>query len=175
MLPRTLLFARAIVASTALAALAVLLVCRFSNLRAADSSSGQAAVTEIPVAHSALLTVGATQTDDSVALYVRRVHDHSIVSSDDVTVTVDGKNETVTHDRGGSYSVPASDLRGDGTRAVEVIVGHDGIREVLSGKVTFPEASSAGSVFRDHRQIGWWVLNIVIVLIAAIFLSRRKG
>src|ERR1700744_5488775 len=90
MLPKTLLFARPIVASLTLAALAVLLVCRFSNLRAADSSSTRVPAAEIPVAHSALLTVGATQTDDSVSFSVRRVHDHSIVSSDDVMVTVDG-------------------------------------------------------------------------------------
>jgi hypothetical protein len=174
MLHDILLFSRASVASIALA-LAALLSCGSSDIRAADSSTGQVKGTEIPIARSALLTIDATTTDDSVAFLVRRVHDRSIVSGDDVTVTVDGKNEPVTRDSSGSYSLSAADLRGDGTHAVEIIVGHDGIREILSGKVSLPEPTSAGSLFRDHRQIGWWVLNIAIVLVAAIFLSRRKS
>jgi hypothetical protein len=162
-------------ASMAPAAFATLVICGSPGLRAADSAAHPAKGTDIPVAHSALLTVDATPSDDLVALSVRRVHDRSIVSSDDITVTVDGKNETVTRDSNGNYSMPAADLRGDGARAVEIIIGHDGIRELLSGKVALAEPSSAGSLFRDHRQIGWWILNIAIVLVAAIFLSRRKG
>jgi hypothetical protein len=129
---------------------------------------------EIPVAHSALLTVDANQNGDSIALFVRRSHDHSVVSSNDVTVSVDGKNEPVSHDSNGGYSVPAADLRGDGERPIEIIVGHDGIREILSGKIAV-QAATESSFLSDHRQIGWWVLNIVIVLIAAIILSRRKS
>jgi hypothetical protein len=30
-------------------------------------------------------------------------------------------------------------------------------------------------LWRDHKQVGWWILNIVVVLVAAIALSRRKG
>jgi hypothetical protein len=103
------------------------------------------------------------------------VGDKSLVSSDDVTVTVDGRNQSVTHENGGGYEVPINDLRGDGTRDVEMIVGHDGIREILAGKVTVIEAASANSLLRDHKQVAWWILNIVIVLVAAIALSRRKG
>lgn len=173
-LQRILLFPRAIFVSIAPVALMALLACSSSDVRAGDPPGSEAKAAEMPVAHSALLTIDATPNGDSVELYVRRAHDRSMVSSDDITVTVDGKNEAVTHDSSGSYSVPAADLHGDGVRAVEIVVGHDGIREVLSGKVTLPEPSSAGSLFRDHRQIGWWILNIAIVLVAAIFLSRRK-
>jgi hypothetical protein len=90
-------------------------------------------------------------------------------------VAVDGKSESVTRESGGGYEVPVNDLRGDGARDVEIIVGHDGIREILSGKVAVAEGASAGGLLRDHKQVGWWILNIVIVLIAAIALSRRKG
>jgi hypothetical protein len=134
-----------------------------------------AATAGMPIAHSALLSVDATPTDDSLELHIRRVSDKSVVRSEDVTVTVDGKNEPLTRENGGSYQLPIADLRGDGAREVDIVVAHDGIREILSGKVTLPQASPAGSVFRDHKQIAWWILNIVIVLIAALAISRRKG
>lgn len=127
------------------------------------------------IAHSALLSIDGTATADTLRLGIRRVSDKSLVSSDDVTVTVDGRNESVTRDSGGGYEVPINDLRGDAARDVEIIVGHDGIRELLSGKVAVAEASSAEGLLRNHKQVAWWILNIVIVLVAAIALSRRKG
>jgi hypothetical protein len=130
---------------------------------------------ETRIAQSALLSVDGTATADTLQLRIRRVTDKSPVSSDDVTVTVDGKNESVTRDSGGGYELPINDLRGDGGRDVELTVAHDGIREILSGKVSLTEAGSADGLLRDHKQIGWWLLNIVIVLIAAIAISRRKG
>ena len=127
------------------------------------------------IAHSALLSIDGTPTADSLRLTIRRVSDKSLVSSDDVTVTVDGRNETVTRANGGGYEVPINDLRGDAARDVEIIVAHDGIREILSGKVAVAEAGSTDGLLRDHKQVAWWILNIVIVLVAAIALSRRKG
>ena len=127
------------------------------------------------LARSALLSVEATAAADSLRLSIRRMGDKSLVSSDDVTVTVDGRNESVTRESGGVYEVPINDLRGDGVRDVEMIVAHDGIREILAGKVTVIEGASANSLLRDHKQVAWWILNIVIVLVAAIALSRRKG
>jgi len=130
---------------------------------------------EIPIARSALLSLSATAADNTVELHIRRVSDQKPVSSDDVTVTVDGKVASVKRAGEGSYVLGRDDLPGDGAQALEVVVGHDGIREVLSGHLTLPESSSAGSLFRNHKQMGWWVLNVIIVLIAAIALSRRKS
>jgi hypothetical protein len=126
------------------------------------------------IAHSALLSVDGTVTADALRLGIRRVSDKSPLSSDDVAVTVDGRNETVTRE-GDGYEVPINDLRGDAAKDVEIIVGHDGIREIVSGKVALAEASSTDGLLRDHKQVAWWILNIVIVLVAAIALSRRKG
>src|SRR5260370_816490 len=86
-----------------------------------------------PIAHSALLTVEGTATADALQLSIRRVGDRSLVSSDDITVAVDGKNQSVTHEKGGAYELPISDLRGEGARDVDVTVAHDGIREIVSG------------------------------------------
>jgi hypothetical protein len=121
------------------------------------------------------VSVDGTATADSLLLWIRRVSDKSLLSSDDLTVTVDGKTEAVTRARGRAYELPLNDLRGAGARDVEFIVAHDGIREILAGKVSLAEAGSAGGLLRDHKQVGWWILNIVIVLIAAIAISRRKG
>jgi len=131
------------------------------------------------LARSALLTVNGTATDDSLQLSVRRVSDKSAVTDGEITVTVDGKNEPVMHGNGGVYEIAINDLRGDGSKDsakdVEIIVPHDGIREILSGKVAVVQGSSGGSLLGDHKQIAWWILNIAIVLIAALALSRRKG
>jgi hypothetical protein len=131
--------------------------------------------TAAQIAHSALLSIDGTAAADTLRLGIRRVGDKSLVSSDDVSVTVDGRNESVTRESGGGYEVPINDLRGDPAKDVEITVAHDGIREILSGKVAVAEASSTGGLLRDHKQIAWWILNIVIVLVAAIALSRRKG
>jgi hypothetical protein len=126
------------------------------------------------IAHSALLSIDGTATAEALRLGIRRISDKSLVSSDDVTVTVDGRNQSVTRGNGGGYEVPINDLRGE-PKDVEIIVAHDGIREALSGKVAVAEASSTDGLLRDHKQVAWWILNIVIVLVAAIALSRRKG
>ena len=130
---------------------------------------------ETRIAQSALLSVDGTATADTLQLRIQRVSDKSPVSSDEVTVTVDGKNEPVTRASGGSYELPINDLRGDGARDVEFTVAHNGIREILAGKVSLAEAGSADGLLRDHKQIAWWILNIVIVLVAAIAISRRKS
>jgi hypothetical protein len=145
-----------------------------SPANAADSTPTAAAAPAIHLARSALLSVDATQADDSLQLQIRRVSDQSLVNSDDVAVEVDGRNEAVTR-VGDSYQLPLSELRGEGAKEVAITVKHDGIREILSGKLTLPEEASAGSLLRDHKQIMWWILNIVIVLIAAMAISRRKA
>jgi hypothetical protein len=132
------------------------------------------------IAHSSLLTVEGAVTNDALRLSIRRAQDKSLITSGEITVTVDGKNEPVTHENAGAFEIPVNDVRGDGTpesaRDVEIIVPHDGLREILSSKVSVTETSSgAGSLLGDHKQMAWWILNIVIVLIAAMAISRRKG
>jgi hypothetical protein len=126
------------------------------------------------IAHSALLDVEATVKADVLQISIRRVADKSLVNSGDITVAIDGKNEPVTHERGTIYEVAVNDLRGEGVKDVDVTVAHDGIREILSGKVSLAEAP-AGSLLGDHKQVAWWVLNIVIVVIAVSVFSRKKA
>ncbi len=151
------------------------LACAFPVLAAAPPAAKPEATgtPETRVAHSALLTVDATPTDDSVALYIKRATDQTAASTSDVVVSVDGRVQTLARGSDGSYLLSAADLRDNGPHTLEITVSHDGIREILSGQLNLP-APRGGSFISAHRQIGWWVLNIAIVLIAAIALSRRR-
>lgn len=142
--------------------------------RAAAAETAPVAHT-MPIAHSALLTIDATATEDSLALRIRHVANQTPINGKDVTVSVDGRSEAVTAQADGTLLLPIKDLRGDGERQFDIVVAHDGIREILTGKVALPKVSSTSDLWRDHKQIAWWILNIAIVLIAAIMFSRRTS
>ena len=151
------------------------LVCA-PQLHASDS----AAAPLTPVAHSALVTLEAGPTAAGLVLRLRHTADQTPVSVTDLTVSIDGKSQLAVRRADGSWFVPLSSaaLAND---QLEVVVAHDGIREALSGRITFAgagtpsarNANGAASVLRDHKQMAWWILNITIVLIAAIAISRR--
>jgi len=128
----------------------------------------------IPIAHSALLTIDATITDDTLALHVKHAGNQIPIDGRDVTVSVDGKDQPVTPQPGGTFLLATKDLRGDGKQQLNIVVAHDGIREILTGEVTLPKAS-ATDLWSNHKQMGWWILNIAIVLIAAFAFSHRKS
>ena len=172
----------ALVATTPVALAAAAPVALAADAAAPAGRGAQAAQpvrlapnTPARVAHSALLNIEGTAGTDTLQLQIRRVSDQTPVGSEDVEVSIDGRNEPVTHQSGGSYELAINNFRGDGARDVEITVGHDGIREILAARVEVAETVTGGSLLRDHKQVAWWILNIVIVLIAAIALSRRKG
>lgn len=130
----------------------------------------------IPVAHSALLTIDATPKGDILELHVKHAGNAIPIDGQNVTVSVDGKSQPVTPEPEGTFALSTKDLPGDGERQLDIIVAHDGIREILSGKVTVPKASSATSdLWRDHQQMAWWILNISVILIAVMAFSRRSS
>jgi hypothetical protein len=129
----------------------------------------------VPVAHSALLTIDATHTDDGLALHIKHVGNQIPIDGRDVTVSVDGKSQPVTPAPEGTFLLSTKDLAGDGERQFDIVVAHDGIREILTGKVTLPKVSATLDLWRDHKQMAWWVLNVAIVLIAVIAFSRRQS
>jgi len=128
----------------------------------------------IPIAHSALLTIDATNTDDSLALHIKHAGNQIPIDGRDVTVSVDGKEQPVTPQPEGTFLLDTKDLHGDGERQLNIIVAHDGIREILTGKVALPKVG-AMNLWSNHKQMAWWILNIAIVLIAAIAYSRHKS
>lgn len=131
--------------------------------------------TPIPVAHSALLTIKATVTQDGLALQVLHAANQIPIDGRDVTVSVDGKSQPLTAQPEGTFLLSTKDLGADGERQLDITVAHDGIREILTGKITLPKTASATDLWHNHRQMAWWVLNFAIVLIAALAFSRRTS
>jgi hypothetical protein len=137
------------------------------------------------VAHSALVTLTAARAPSGVTLHLERAAGGAPLSVTELTASVDGKNVPVTSLGEDSWSLawPASGAAGDGR--LEVTVTHDGIREVLSGTLPPRAAATAataaqggtsgGSLLRNHKQLAWWILNIGVVLIAVLAISRRMS
>ena len=135
-----------------------------------------------PLAHSALLAVDAAPAAGGLVLRVRRAAGETPLEVSDVAVTIDGRSEPAALRADGTWFVPRPAGAKDAGKTLEVAVGHDGIHEVLSGRLTAagapapatPGAAGASGSSRQ-KQLAWWVLNIVIVLIAVIAISRRMS
>ncbi|HKT73985.1 MAG TPA: hypothetical protein VJQ47_13930 [Steroidobacteraceae bacterium] len=132
-----------------------------------------AAASPLPFAHSAQLIIEVTPADQALLLHIGHARGGAPVVSDDVRATIDGRSVTATRQSDGSYQLPV-DLQAETDVSLDVIVAHDGIREILSGKLTLPQKSHP-SAWAEHKQIAWWILNIGVVLVAAIALQRRGG
>jgi hypothetical protein len=149
-------------------ALAASVICT-SAAAAADNP------THIDLAHSAQLTVDAQETTDAVTLWIRHAADKKVVDTKDVTVSIAGKNQVVTRRTDGSFSFPIDDLRGKEAKPVQLIVGHDGIRELLDGQLPPPPESITRGLLGSHNQLWWWVINIGVLFIGVLALSRKKS
>ncbi len=154
------------------AMVAVVSVDVIPRVDAADSATSPS---PIPVAHSALLTINATVTQNGLALHVLHAGNQIPIDGRDVTVSVDGKSQPLTVEPEGTFLLSTKDLGDGGVRQLDITVAHDGIREILTGKINLPNTTSAADLWRDHKQMAWWVLNIAIVLIAVLGLSRRSS
>jgi hypothetical protein len=157
--------------------LTVALLACVARALAADAS----APAFTPVAHSALVTLEAARAPSGLTVRVRRTTGAAPLSVTELAASIDGKSVPVTPSADGSWLVawPAAGAPSDGQ--LEVTVAHDGIREVLSGALPPRDAhaaasgSASGGVLHNHKQLAWWILNIAIVLIAAIAISRRMS
>jgi hypothetical protein len=127
------------------------------------------------VARSALLTLTAAPSDRALSLRIARIADHRlIVGPGNVTVTLDGHSVPVTAQPDGTYLISTGGQSG-GAHSLGVVVSHDGIRELLTGTVTVPRQRSVLDELQGHGMFAWWVLNIAVVLIAVMVISRRRG
>jgi hypothetical protein len=132
-----------------------------------------------PLAHSAILALDAVPEAGGLLLRVRRATDQTPLVVSDLAVMIDGRSEPATARPDGSWFVSRPAGAHDAGKTIEITVGHDGIHEVLSGRLGPPGASAAASsgaarlLSGSHKQLYWWILNIAIVLIAAIAISRR--
>ena len=127
-----------------------------------------------PLAHSALITLEGAVAPGALLFRVRSNTPGTGLSVSDFQVQLDGKDLPVTARADGGWRVPLPPgTTGDGR--LEVTVTHDGIREVLGAHVTLADAAPAPAGTGVHNQLLWWILNIAIVLIAALAISRRMS
>jgi hypothetical protein len=158
-----------------LAITASVLVC--AALARADSPSGPSFT---PLAHSALVTVDGVVAGDTLVLRVRRTADSQLVPGAELSLSADGRSIPVTERPEGTWGAPARDLpRPPGK--LSIVVAHDGVREVLEAQPPGAAAAAPPAEVRGvastliHKQMSWWILNILIVLIGVIAVSRRMS
>jgi hypothetical protein len=147
----------------------------FACLHAEETKSAPPPAPRIDIAHSAQLLADATVSDDTLFLRLRNAKTQAVIQTNDLTFNVDGKPQTSKAQMDGSYAIPVDALKGTGERNVEIIVGHDGIREILANKIAAIDAKSSGLSLGGHNQLAWWILNIGVVLVGVMALSRRKS
>jgi len=162
-----------------LLALAVAGALSYAAPAQADSPAGAAFA---PVAHSALVTVEGVVAADTLVLRVRRSADRQPVAGAELGVKVDGRSVPATPRPEGTWGVPLKDLpKLPGKLSIEV--AHDGVREVLDGQLPGSAAAAPGPAAESrsvvstliHKQMSWWILNVVIVLVGVIAVSRRMS
>lgn len=126
------------------------------------------------VARSALLKLTATASDGSLALRVTRLANHQLVTGPgNVTATLDGHRVPLTPEPNGTYLLSLHGRHG-GRQSLRVVVAHDGIRELLTGTVSLPRQGSMLESLEGHGMAAWWVLNIAVILIAVLVISRHR-
>jgi len=135
-----------------------------------------------PIAHSALLTVDGTVAADTLVLRVRRAADEQALTGAQLQVAIDGRSLPAAPRPEGTWGVTLRDLPAKSPGKLEIVVAHDGVREVLvgqlpSGGTGAPAAGGPGGLASAlvHKQMAWWILNVAIVLIGVIAISRRMS
>ncbi len=127
----------------------------------------------VQVASSAQLVLDVAARPGKLMLWITRTRDHTPVSgAGNVAVRLDGHAVKVSAQQD-DYVIATDGLHG-GKQPIEVIVAHDGIRELLSGTVTLPSAPSTLETLQKHSGWAWWVLNIAVLLLAFRMISRKK-
>ena len=130
-----------------------------------------------PLAHSALMVLETARLPAGLILQLRRA-DGAALAVTDLAVSIDGRTVPATVAGPQRWSVPWPQPPTHGAHRLEVLVAHDGIREVLDGTIATAAAAApaaAGGPLHAHQQLLWWILNITIVFIAAIAISRRMS
>jgi len=136
------------------------------------SGSATPAGTQL-LAQSAQLIVLAHVDSDWLTLRIQRTSDQTPLVSKDVAVSVAGHAIPVKAKPDGTYVLPVKQLGTTYTPTLDIVVGHDGIREILTGKLTLPQSAPA-TAGRGHSQMFWWIANIAVVFAVAMYFSSRK-
>ena len=132
-----------------------------------------------PLAHSALVTLEGGTTPTGIVLRARHSPDQTPLAVTDLTVRVDGHEQPALRRADGSWFVPLPPPARRADATLQVQLTHDGVRELLDGRIARPDPAAPGAgtlaALHEHKQLWWWILNIGVVLVAAIAISRRMS
>jgi|HubBroStandDraft_1064217.scaffolds.fasta_scaffold01107_8 hypothetical protein len=161
-----------------LAALAMAVTALAGAAAALTQTPAEAQFT--PLARSALVSVeAAVLAPDTLTLRIRHTPSGTNVVSAQLQVAAQGRSLPVTANADGTWTVALKDLNGKPPGKLDLLVTHDGIRELVSGSAAPPAAGTASGaaagLLHNHKQLAWWILNVAIVLIAAVAISRRMS
>jgi hypothetical protein len=136
-----------------------------------------AATPFVTLARSAQLTLEARAGPQGATLRLLSRTQGAATGITQVSVSLDGTSEPVRLQADGAWFVPLPAALAAHGGKLDVYVVHHGIREVLSGTLSPASGATAGGgpLRVVHKQVAWWVLNIVVVLIGVIALSRRMS
>jgi hypothetical protein len=135
----------------------------------------------VPVAHSAQLSVEGAVTGEVLTLRVHRANDAQPLKVTDLAVRLDGRTLPVMARADGSFAAPLKEVPAHAPGKLEIIIAHDGALDALDGQLpaSAPAAAGAGSggtlSSLIHKQMSWWILNVVIVLVGVVAVSRRMS
>src|SRR5580693_4140440 len=130
---------------------------------AADSPS-------LAISPSAQVTLAGSATAAGLTLRARPTAAGPLNISA-MSITLDGASAPATRQGDGSWyaplpPAPPGGKAGPAPGKLEILVVHDGIREVLNGTLhSSPIGAAAptgGGLLHDHKQLSWWILNIAI-------------
>lgn len=145
----------------------------------AAATAVPAATQFVTVARSAQLTLEASAGQQGATLrLLPRTQGTATTATGitDISVSLDGASEPIRLQPDGSWFVPLPSALAAHGGKLDVYVLHGGIREVLSGTLApAPGSVGGGPLGVVHKQLAWWVLNIVVVLIGVLALSRRMS
>jgi len=126
------------------------------------------------LAQSAQLIVLAHVDSDWLTLRIQSASSQTPLVPKEVAVSVAGHAIPVKARADGTYVLPVKQLGTTYTPTLDIVVGHDGIREILSGKLTLPQSAPV-TAGRGHNQYYWYIVNIALVFgVAMYFMNRKK-
>ena len=137
--------------------------------------SGLAHAAAIQVARSTQLRLDAAIHGNRALLYVvRRADQAPIDGAGRITAEING-HALPLRPEGAGYAFSLAGLPA-GPQSLQVVVAHNGIRELLTGRITLPKRTVSGAfaLLERHGYGAWWILNIVVLLLAARLIMRRK-
>ena len=147
---------------------------------AAAAAAGPAAGAFAPIAHSTTLAVDGSVAGGILALRIRSANGQQLPHVTELAVRLEGRPLPIMARADGTWDAPLGDPAARSPGKLEIIVAHDGALEALDGEL--PEGSAAAAPAGGgalnaliHKQASWWILNVIIVLVGVVAVSRRMS